>query len=214
MIVEVFRMQSIAFRLSNIYFSKTSFIFEVLGGLSRCNYCENGPVLDSNQHLLLASLLCATHVQELVLSSRTLASLTTRSHVLSTSSGLHFSTQLYVEQVELLDTLISYSIYVWLFSLNFLTLALNHASSLSQFLTILSLFCGKSQRPGFGANKMLGGLNRCNYCENEPVLDSNPHLLLASLVCFPFTPTGLKLSNLGISFNPFSRSLFLEASIL
>ena len=53
---------------------------------------------------------------------------------------------------------------------------------------------------------LLGGLCRCNYCENGPVLDSNQHLLFASLVCYPFTPTGLKLSNLSISYDPFSRS--------
>ena len=59
------------------------------------------------------------------------------------------------------------------------------------------------------------GSKQVQCCENVPVLDSNQHLLLASLVCYPFTPTGLKLLNLGVSYNPFSRSfLFLKASFL
>ena len=56
------------------------------------------------------------------------------------------------------------------------------------------------------------GLSRCNYFENGPVLDSN------QLTCKPSVLpnyTGLKLSNLGISYNPFSSSfLFLKASFL
>ena len=76
-------------------------------------------------------------------------------------------------------------------------------------------FLIKNKRKPKNDRILLGGLFRLNYCENGPVLDSNQHLLLASLVCYPFTPTGLKLSNLGISYNPFSRSfLFLKASFL
>ena len=56
---------------------------------------------------------------------------------------------------------------------------------------------------------VLGSLCRCNYCDNVPLLDSNQYLLLASLVWWPFTPTGLKLSNLGISYNPFTPSFLL-----
>ena len=59
------------------------------------------------------------------------------------------------------------------------------------------------------AHNLLWGLCICKYCENESVLDSNQLRLLASLWCFPFTPTALKLSNLVICYNPFSRSLFL-----
>ena len=58
-------------------------------------------------------------------------------------------------------------------------------------------------------SRAVRGLCRCNYCENAPVLNSNQDLLLASQVRYPFTPTGLQLSNLVISYNPFSRSFLL-----
>ena len=64
----------------------------VFGGLCRCNYCENGLVLDSNQPILLASLVCY-QLPQLVLSSGTWVSLITHSHVLSRSSMLQFSSQ-------------------------------------------------------------------------------------------------------------------------
>ena len=67
----------------------------------------------------------------------------------------------------------------------------------------------------FLTSHVLGGPFRRSYFENEPVVDSNQHLLLASLECYPFRPTGLKLSKLCISYNPFTRSfLFLEAPFL
>ena len=74
---------------------------KLIGGLFKLNYCENGPVLDSNQRLLPASLVCYPFTPT-GLGSRTWASLITRSHALSCSSRLHFSSQVYVEQVELL----------------------------------------------------------------------------------------------------------------
>ena len=74
-------------------------IHRVLGVLNRCNYYENRPKLDSNQQLLLATLVCYA-LYQLVLSSRTWASLMTHSDVLSCSLRLRFSSQVSVEQVE------------------------------------------------------------------------------------------------------------------
>ena len=73
----------------------------MLGGLFKRNYCENGPVLDSNRHFLIASLVCYPFTPY-GCNLLNLASLITRSHVLCCSSRLHFSSQVYVEQVELL----------------------------------------------------------------------------------------------------------------
>ena len=77
---------------------------QLLGGLSRRNYCENRPVLDSNQHLLLANLVCYafTATRRKLSNSRTWASLITPSHVLFFSPSLLFSNQVYAEQVEFL----------------------------------------------------------------------------------------------------------------
>ena len=61
---------------------------------------------------------------------------------------------------------------------------------------------------------LLRDLNRCNYCENGTVMNSNQYLILESLSCYLFTPVGLNLSNLGISYYPSSRSssrLFLSS---
>ena len=63
-------------------------------------HCENGLVLDSNEHLVLASLVC----------------------YLFTPTGLKL--QVYVEQVELLVNLILCTIYISLFSLKLLEVAL------------------------------------------------------------------------------------------
>ena len=68
---------------------------------------------------------------------------------------------------------------------------------------------------GHFPRNLLGGLSWCNYCEKGPVLDSSQHLLLASLVCYPFASTVLKLSSLGISYSPFSCFFWLiKASYL
>ena len=98
--------------------SAARFLF-LLGVLCRCNYCENGPVLDSNQYLLLANPVrhpfTPTCLKLLNLS------ISYRSRVLSCSSGFHLSSQVYVEQVELLVRLTLCTIYFRLFSLNLLT---------------------------------------------------------------------------------------------
>ena len=93
----------------------------MLGDLSRCNYCESGPVQDSKQHLLLASRVCYSFTPTGLKLSK-LGISYNRYHVLLCSLGLHLSGQVYVEQVELLVKLILCSVFISLFSLNLLTM--------------------------------------------------------------------------------------------
>ena len=73
---------------------------------------------------------CATHLHQQILSSRTSATPITRSHVLSCSSRLHCSSQVYVEKVELLAKLnpayLKYNLDWVVFSLS-LNLLANYA---------------------------------------------------------------------------------------
>ena len=120
----------------------------------------------------------------MMLSSWTWASLITSFQVLSCSSKLHFFSQAYIEQIELLVKLILCTIYLWLFSVKLLKLPLKLriiSFTVSNYRVSFLLFSSKTR---VWAHNMLGGLSRRNYCENGPVQDSNQHLLYPLLTFF------------------------------